>query len=236
MIKSESERILEISESAILGGLTALIYTMQLITGIGTAISYLSLIPLFYAGRRSLSEWVKVSIVSAVFIFAFNDIGGSLFFILFIVPLSLSLLIRFYDYPLAVSSMPIFSSLILILSKFSWVIGFSIPFFLKDFWVILTFGFSVFIVEAFLRFAHNVIEKFEINSRDKINIPSSLFLIFGSVVIFLVYGLSFSTVLSISVIYSAFFFEIIYASLMRESAKIFKRVVDHILSIIRHIS
>ncbi|MGC9212758.1 MAG: hypothetical protein ACP5F2_04785 [Athalassotoga sp.] len=235
MIKDESEKILEISESAILGGLTALIYTMQLITGIGTAISYLSLIPLFYAGRRSLSEWVRVSIVSAVFIFTFNDIGGSLFFILFMVPLSLSLVIRFYDYPLAVSSIPIFSSLILILSKFSWVVGFSIPPFLKDFWVILAFGFSIFIVEVFLRFIHNVIEKFEIDSRGRIDISSALFLVFGSIVVFSVYGLSFSTIMSIGVIYLTFFFEIAYASLMKESLKVFKRVVDYILGVIRHI-
>ncbi|BBJ27146.1 hypothetical protein [Athalassotoga saccharophila] len=235
MIKSEPDRILEISESAILGGLTSLIYTMQLITGIGTAISYLSLIPLFYAGRRSLSEWVKVSIVSSVFIFTFNDIGGSLFFILFMVPLSLSLLIRFYDYPLAVSSIPIFSSLILILSKFSWMVGFSIPSFLKDFWVILAFGFSALIVELFLKFIHNVIEKFEISSRGRVNVPSSLILIFGSVVVFSVYGLSFSTIFSIGAIYFTFFFEIAYESLMRESSKAFKRVVDYILNVIRHI-
>lgn len=233
--KSGSERTFEISESAILGGLTALIYTMQMITGIGTAISYLSLIPLFYAGQKSFSEWIKVSIVASVFVFTFNDIGGSLFFVLFMVPLSVSLLLRFNDYPLSISVIPIFSSLVLILSKLSWIVGFSIPSNLKDFWIILTFGFTLFLVEIFLRFIENVMEKFEINHVGKIYIPSFMLLFFGNAVVFLTYGLSLSTILSISVMYLVFFFEIVYTFLTKESLKAARRVLEYILSLMKHL-
>ncbi len=233
--RRETQRISEISEGAILGGLTALIYTMQLIVGIGTAISYLSLIPLVYAGERSFSEWIKVIVVSTIFAFAFNDIGGALFFVLFMIPMSLSLILRFNGQSLSVSSSPIFIAIILILSKFSWIVGLTIPQYLNDFWVILAFIFVTFTVEIFSRFIHNIMGKFEIRSSENPKIPDVILLFLDAVIITTVYGLSLSFVFSISVILSVFLFELTYAAIKKESIRMVGKLVGYILSIIKHV-
>jgi len=233
--RRETQRISEISEGAIIGGLTALIYTMQLITGVGTAISYLSLIPLVYAGERSFSEWIKVIIVSTIFVFAFNDIGGALFFVLFMIPMSLSLILRFNGQPLSASSSPIFVAIVLILSKFSWIVGFTIPQSIKDFWVILAFAFVTFAVEIFSKFIHNIIEKFEVRSNESPKIPEVILLFSDVVIIITVYGLSFPFVFTVSAIFVTFLIELTYAAIKKESLRVAGKVIGYILSIIRHV-
>ncbi len=229
------KKISELSEGAILGGLTALIYTMQLITGVGTAISYLSLIPLVYAGERSFSEWIKVIIVSTIFVFAFNDIGGALFFVLFMIPMSLSLILRFNGQPLSVSSSPIFVAIVLILSRFSWIIEFTIPQYLNNFWVILAFIFVTFTVEVFSRFIHNIIEKFEVKSNENPKIPDVILLFLDAVIIATVYGLSLPFVFTVSAVFLTFLFELTYTAIKKESIRMAGKVIEYILSIIKHV-
>lgn len=233
--KDETDRISEISEGAILGGLTALIYTMQLIAGIGTVISYLSLIPIVYAGKRSFSEWIKVVTVSTIFVFAFNDIGGALFFVLFMIPMSLSLILRFNNQPLSISSSPIFVAIVLILSRFSWIVGFTIPSYLNDFWVILAFIFVIFTVEIFSRFIRNIIEKFEVNSNENPKIPDVILLFLDIVIIITVYGLSLPFVFTVSTVFLTFLFELTYNAIKRESIRMAGKVIDYILSIIKRV-
>lgn len=233
--RRETQRISEISEGAILGGLTALIYTMQLIVGVGTAISYLSLIPLVYSGEKSFSEWIKVVIVSTIFAFAFNDIGGALFFILFIVPMSLSLVLRFNGQSISISSGPLFISLVIILSKFSWIVGFTIPASLQNFWVILAFGFSILAVEVFSKFIHSIIEKFEMKPTESFKIPDVFLLMFDALAIISVYGFSLSFVFSVSALFSIFLFEITYSMVKRESIYAFEKIFEYVIDIIRRV-
>lgn len=149
------------AESAILAALTALVYTFQMIYGIGTAISYLAVIPLVYAMNRSYYEWLRIVVVASVIIFAFNDLGGSLFFILFIVPMSLSIMMKISGLSIFLAGGPLFWSLILILYKLGWVVGFEIPPFFHDWWVILTFLFCAFIVAAFSKIAYLALRIFD---------------------------------------------------------------------------
>lgn len=233
--QNETDRISEISEGAILGGLTALIYTMQLMVGFGTAMSYLSLIPLVYSGEKSFSEWIKVVIVSTIFVFVFNDIGGALFFILFIVPMSLSLILSFNGQPVSISAGPLFISIVLILSKFSWIVGVTIPDSLKNFWVVLAFGFSILAIEVFSKFIHSIIEKFEIKPNESFKIPDVFLLIFDSVMIVMIYSFSLPFVFSMSVIFSIFLFEITYSMVKKESVLAIEKVFEYVISIIRHV-
>ncbi|MCL5032740.1 MAG: hypothetical protein M1542_05815 [Thermotogae bacterium] len=237
--RRESQRISEISEGAILGGLTALIYTMQLIAGIGTVVSYLSLIPLVYAGERSFSEWIKVIVVSTIFVFAFNDLGGALFFVLFIVPLSLSLILRFNNQSLSISSSPIFVAIVLILSRFPWIVGFTISRYLNDFWanfwVIFAFIFVTLTVEIFSRFIHNIIEKFEVKSNENPKIPDVILLFLDTVIIITVYGLSLPFVFTVSTIFLTFLFELTYTAIKKESIRVAGKILEYIVSIIKHV-
>jgi hypothetical protein len=229
----ETKRISEISEGAILGGLTALVYTMQLIFGIGTAISYLSLIPLVYSGKKSISEWTKVVVVSSIFIFTFNDIGGALFFILFMVPVSFSLILRLNGEYLSIAVSPILLSLILILTEFSWIVGFKIPQFLGDFWIVLAFIFCLFVVEIFSKVIFNILEKFKDDFGEKIDLPKFLILLIDLGGITLVYKFSLLTLLNFGSILVILFFEIFYSMLRNEINRVFQKILQYMHEIIR---
>ncbi len=222
----------EISEGAILGSLTALIYTMQLVFGIGTAVSYLSLVPLVYSGKKSFSEWIKVASVSSLFIFAFNDIGGAIFFLLFIIPLSLSIILRSRGEYLFVSSSVIFWSLVLILSKMSWIVGFHIPDFLASSWVLLTFIFSMFVVELLSRIISNILERFEYEPKEKLFPIKVIFLIVNFLIIFVTYSLTLQTLLIFAIMLAIFILEITNSAIRKEANIFFQKIFHYVHDLI----
>ncbi len=211
------------AESAILAAVTALIYTFQLIYGIGTAISYLSVIPLVYAMNRSRSEWLRIVIVSSVVIFAFNDLGGSLFFILFIVPMSVSVALRLNGLPVFLSEGPLFLSLILTLYKFGWIVGFKIPPIFNNWWVILAFLFCAFVISAFSKITYLALRVFDFRPRFN-GVRFEFFvmiMLMDLLAILVVYGLSEQLFISLSVVFPLVMME----QLKRSIAEMEKMVV-----------
>ncbi len=184
-----------------MGALTALIYTFQLIYGIGTAISYLAVIPLVYALSQSRSEWLKIVVVSSVMIFAFNDLGGSLFFLLFIVPMSVSIMMKIGGLSVFLAEGPLFWSMALILYKLGWIVGFEIPPFFHDWWVILLFLFCAFVIMTFSKIAYLTLRTFDFHPYSNIaGIKIVVILmVLNSFAVFAVYGFSIQSFLNISI-------------------------------------
>ncbi len=190
------------SEAAILAALTALVYTFQLIYGIGTVISYLSVIPLVYGMSRSRSEWLKMAIVSSVMVFLMNDIAGSLFFVLFIVPMSVSVMMRTSGISIFLAESPLLWSLIIVLSKFGWIVGFEIPPLFDGWWIVLVLLFLAFVVEGFSRITKMALRSFGFHPRIK-NWgfePALIITVIDSVFIFVFYGLSEQSLLNFGVV------------------------------------
>ncbi len=190
------------AESAILGALTALIYTFQMIYGIGTAISYLAVFPLVYAMNQSRSEWLRIVVVASVIIFAFNDLGGSLFFILFIVPMSISIMMKINGLSIFLAEGPLFWSLVLILYKLGWIVGFEIPPLFRDWWVLLVFLFCAFVIAVFSKIAYLTLKVFDFRPRSN----SAGFEFFAviialnSLAVFVVYGFSIQALFNLIII------------------------------------
>ena len=180
------------AESAVLGALTALVYTFQMIVGIGTAVSYLAVIPLVYGLNQSRSEWVRIVVVAVVMIFAFNDVGGSLFFIFFIVPMSISIMMKMTGLSVFLSEGPLFWSLSLVLYKLGWIVGFKIPLMFNDWWVILAFLFCAVTVATFSKITYLALRPFDFHPHYKdMKIENvGLILVLNLIVVFAIYGFS----------------------------------------------
>ncbi len=189
------------AESAVLGALTALVYTFQMIVGIGTAVSYLAVIPLVYGLNQSRSEWIRISLVAMVMIFAFNDIGGSLFFIFFIVPMSISIMMKMTGLSIFLSEGPLFWSLSLVLYKLGWIVGFKIPLLFNDWWVILAFLFCAVVVATFSKITYLILRPFDFHPCLKSTRLENIVLIaiMNLAVIFAVYGFSAQSFLNSSI-------------------------------------
>lgn len=205
------------AESAILGALTALVYTFQMIVGIGTAISYLAVIPLVYGLNQSRSEWVRIVVVAVVMILAFNDIGGSLFFILFVVPMSISIMMKMNGLPVFLSEGPLFWSLTLLLYKLGWIVGFKIPLMFNDWWVILDFLFCAVTVATFSKITYLALRPFDFHTHYKnIKIENvGLILVLNLIVVFTIYGFSDQAVLNSSIMVSLIMIEPLKTLAMR---------------------
>ena len=188
------------AESAILGALTALVYTFQMIVGVGTAVSYLAVIPLVYGLSQSRSEWFRIVVVAVVMIFTFNDVGGSLFFILFVVPMSISVMMNLSGLSIFLSEGPLFWSLTLILYKLGWIVGFKIPLLFNDWWVILAFLFCAAVVAAFSKITYLILRPFDFHPSFKsIRIENIVLIaIVNLAVVFIIYGFSDQAILNSS--------------------------------------
>ncbi len=185
------------AEGAVLGTLTALVYTFQMIFGVGTAISFLSVVPLVYGLSDSKNKWVRISSVAMLLVFVMNGIGAFLFFVLFILPMSISVFLKTTGMSTFVSAGPLFWSLVLILSKFGLVVGFTIPPQLKEWWLLLAFMFCVGMVLLFSKIALLVLKPFDF--QPELKIPKFEMTIFVSTLnlatVFSFYGLSDQTFL-----------------------------------------
>ena len=185
------------AEGAILGVLTALIYTFQMMVGIGTAISYLAVIPLVYGLSKTYSEWARIVIVASVVILMLNDLGGTLFFLLFIVPLSLSVFLRMKGFSLFMAEGPLFWALVLILYKLAWIVGFTIPAEFDDWWVILVFLFCAAVVFVFSKITYMTLKPFDLRIQTITKTNGALLLSSVNLLtLLMVYGFSFQAFLS----------------------------------------
>jgi hypothetical protein len=188
-----SKNATRVAEGAVLGTLTALIYTFQVIFGVGSAISFLSVIPLTYGLSNSWREWIRITIVAMVFVFLLNGVGAFLFFVLFILPMSLSVFLKSSGISTFVASAPFFGSLVLMLSKFGWIAGFYIPSQLENWWILLAFIFCVTITFIFSKITFMVLRPFDFQPTLKISKFKTTILVSSLNLIIVLYLYGFST-------------------------------------------